>query len=122
MSSIQRQSEPEPQEAIIRLRGQAVILDSDLAELYGFAMKVFKQAVQRNLDRFPADFMFQLISTDTAAKAKSGREIGFHAAGFFTTLPRPQGGFASSLPIFSFQHFSFSAFQLLPLPCPRSKP
>ena len=42
------------------VRGQRVMLDSDLAELYGVATKVFNQAIKRNLDRFPADFMFQL--------------------------------------------------------------
>ncbi|OHC61615.1 MAG: DNA-binding protein [Rhodocyclales bacterium GWA2_65_19] len=42
------------------VRGQRVMLDADLAELYGVATKVFNQAIKRNIDRFPADFMFQL--------------------------------------------------------------
>jgi len=42
------------------LRHEKVILDSDLAELYGVATKVLNQAVHRNLARFPSDFMFQL--------------------------------------------------------------
>ena len=42
------------------VRGEKVLLDADLAELYGVATKVLNQAVKRNLDRFPADFMFQL--------------------------------------------------------------
>ncbi|TSD66316.1 ORF6N domain-containing protein [Inquilinus sp. KBS0705] len=42
------------------LRGQNVMLDSDLAELYGIETKVLNQAVNRNIDRFPSDFMFQL--------------------------------------------------------------
>jgi hypothetical protein len=41
-------------------RGERIILDRDLAELYGVAVKVLNQAVQRNLKRFPSDFMFQL--------------------------------------------------------------
>ena len=45
---------------ILLLRGQRVILDSDLAALYGVSTKVFNQAVKRNADRFPTDFMFQL--------------------------------------------------------------
>lgn len=45
---------------ILVLRGQKVMLDSDLAELFGVQTKVFNQAVTRNLARFPADFMFQL--------------------------------------------------------------
>jgi ORF6N domain len=60
MSSIQRQSGPEPQEAIIRLRGQAVILDSDLAALYGVTVKRLNEQVRRNPDRFPVPFAFRL--------------------------------------------------------------
>ncbi len=45
---------------ILLLRGEKVMLDSDLAELYGVETRVLNQAVQRNLVRFPADFMFQL--------------------------------------------------------------
>jgi hypothetical protein len=48
-------------ESRIRLiRGKKVMLDRDLAELYGVATKVFNQAVKRNSGRFPEDFMFQL--------------------------------------------------------------
>ena len=46
------------------LRHEKVILDSDLAELYGVSTKVLNQAVQRNIDRFPPDFMFQLIDNE----------------------------------------------------------
>jgi hypothetical protein len=42
------------------IKGQKVMLDSDLAELYGIETKVLKQAVKRNLRRFPDDFMFEL--------------------------------------------------------------
>lgn len=42
------------------IRGQKVMLDRDLAELYQVHTKVLNQAVQRNINRFPADFMFQL--------------------------------------------------------------
>ncbi len=45
---------------IYRIRGQKVMLDSDLGELYGLQTKVLKQAVRRNIDRFPEDFMFEL--------------------------------------------------------------
>ncbi len=45
---------------IYQIRGQKVMLDSDLAELYGVETKVLNQAVKRNLERFPASFMFQL--------------------------------------------------------------
>ncbi len=45
---------------IIWLRGQKVMLDSDLAELYGVETRVLNQAVSRNINRFPDDFMFEL--------------------------------------------------------------
>ena len=45
---------------VFLIRGEKVLLDADLADLYGVATKVLNQAVKRNLDRFPADFMFQL--------------------------------------------------------------
>lgn len=45
---------------IYEFRGQKVMLDSDLAELYEVETKVLKQIVRRNIDRFPEDFMFEL--------------------------------------------------------------
>jgi len=48
------------------IRGQKVMLDSDLAELYNITTKVLVQAVKRNLRRFPADFMFQLTNQEVA--------------------------------------------------------
>ena len=52
---------------ILTLRGQKVILDADLAELYGVPTKAFNQAVKRNADRFPPDFLFQLTARSGAA-------------------------------------------------------
>ena len=49
---------------IFTLRGQKIILDADLAELYGVPTKVFNQAVKRNADRFPHDFLFQLTAQE----------------------------------------------------------
>lgn len=49
---------------ILTLRGQKVILDADLAELYGVPTKVFNQAVKRNAGRFPPDFIFQLTDQE----------------------------------------------------------
>ena len=46
--------------AILLLRGQKVILDHDLANLYAVESRALVQAVKRNIERFPADFMFQL--------------------------------------------------------------
>jgi len=49
---------------IYLIRGQKVMLDADLAELYDVQTKVFLQAVKRNIDRFPDDFMFQLTKEE----------------------------------------------------------
>ncbi len=49
---------------IYLIRKQKVMLDRDLAELYGVETKVLNQAVKRNAERFPKDFMFQLSKTE----------------------------------------------------------
>jgi hypothetical protein len=51
---------------IRQLRGEKVLLDYDLAALYGVAVKVLNQAVKRNQERFPSDFMFQLTNEEAA--------------------------------------------------------
>ena len=67
------------EQKIYLIRGHKVMLDSDLAEMYDVATKVLLQAVKRNLNRFPADFMFQLNYQEVAAlrsqfvTSKSGR-------------------------------------------------
>jgi len=48
------------EQSILLVRGQKVMLDRDLASLYGVTTKVLNQAVKRHKDRFPEDFMFQL--------------------------------------------------------------
>ena len=57
-----------PVEAIVSkitiLRGERVLLDRDLAEMYGVETKQLKRAVRRNIDRFPNDFMFQLSNDE----------------------------------------------------------
>ena len=55
------------QHAIIQMRGNSVILDRDLAALYGVPTRALKQAVRRNLERFPTDFMFELSPEEFAA-------------------------------------------------------
>jgi hypothetical protein len=49
------------------VRGQRVLLDSELASLYQVETKALTRAVRRNVDRFPADFMFQLTADENAA-------------------------------------------------------
>ena len=52
------------EETILLIRGQRVILDADLAKLYGVTTKRLNQQVKRNSDRFPEDFMFQLTTEE----------------------------------------------------------
>jgi hypothetical protein len=52
---------------IVLLRGERVMLSTDLASLYGVEPRVLVQAVKRNLDRFPGDFMFQLSREEFAS-------------------------------------------------------
>ena len=58
---------------ILVIRGQRVLLDSDLAALYQVATKALTRAVRRNPGRFPADFMFQLAVEESASlRSQSG--------------------------------------------------
>ncbi|HOP08411.1 MAG TPA: ORF6N domain-containing protein [candidate division Zixibacteria bacterium] len=50
--------------SILVIRGQKVMLDMDLAELYGVTTKRLNEQVKRNIDRFPGDFMFQLTDAE----------------------------------------------------------
>lgn len=52
---------------IYTLRGHKVMLDTDLAELYGVEVKRLNEQVKRNIDRFPSDFMFQCNSSELEA-------------------------------------------------------
>jgi predicted DNA binding protein len=54
-------------QSILVVRGQSVMLDADLAELYGVSTKRFNEQVRRNQERFPADFMFRLTDQELSA-------------------------------------------------------
>jgi len=56
---------------IVAARGQAVLLDSDLAELYGVQTRALNQAMKRNLNRFPTDFAFRLSREEAGQLARS---------------------------------------------------
>ena len=49
---------------ILTVRNQKILLDADLAAIYGVPTKALNQAVKRNADRFPEDFMFQLTASE----------------------------------------------------------
>ena len=56
---------------ILNIRGKQVMLDRDLAQLYGVETKVLNQAVKRNIERFPEDFMFQLFHEEFESNLRS---------------------------------------------------
>ena len=58
---------PQIEQAILLIRGQRVMLDRDLAAIYGVSTGNLNKAVRRNLFRFPADFMFQLTADEAEA-------------------------------------------------------
>ena len=51
-------------ERIYEIRGQRVILDSDLSEIYGYTTKAFNQQVKNNIEKFDEDFMFELTDDE----------------------------------------------------------
>jgi hypothetical protein len=64
------------EKAIYLIRGEKVMLDRDLARLYDVSTAAFNQAVRRNRERFPEDFMFQLTSVEVAELNRSQIVIG----------------------------------------------
>ena len=71
MSNINLVSIERIEKTIYLIRGEKVMLDRDLADLYEVQTKALNQAVHRNLDRFPADFMFQLSEKEVAELNRS---------------------------------------------------
>jgi hypothetical protein len=81
-TSMTRPREENIHQRILTIRGHRVMLDVDLAELYDVPTKALNQAIQRNMDRFPEDFMFQLTEAEftglrsqfvTSKKKRGGR-------------------------------------------------
>jgi ORF6N domain len=76
---------------ILLVRGHKVLLDADLAALYGVATRVLNQAVKRNRERFPADFMFRLSAKELEAwrshfvMSNPGARMGLRRAPFAFT-------------------------------------
>ena len=64
------------EQVILLIRGQRVMLDRDLAGLYGVETKNLNKAVRRNLNRFPADFMLQLTLDEAQPCAASRFQFG----------------------------------------------
>lgn len=87
------------------VRGQRVLLDSDLAALYGVTTKAFNQAVRRNVERFPTDFLLQL----TEFEAKSLRSQ-------IVTLNTGRGHNLKYLPLAFTEHGAIMAATILNSP------
>jgi hypothetical protein len=66
-TSLELIAAPAIEKRILVVRGRRVMVDEDLADLYGVQTKRLVEQVKRNVERFPADFMFQLDETETAA-------------------------------------------------------
>jgi hypothetical protein len=109
---------------ILNIRNQKVILDADLAELYGVPTKVFNQAIKRNTDRFPADFCFQLTAREwTDLKSKmvatnlepaQKEEVTKNWSQFVTSSKRHRG--AAYLPTAFTEHGAIMAATVLNSP------
>lgn len=67
MKGRQTARDPVIEQRIVLIRGHRVMLDADLAQLYGVPTKRLNEAVRRNADRFPDDFMFQLTDAESGA-------------------------------------------------------
>ena len=86
---------------IVTVRGQSVILDADLAEMYGVATKVLNQAVKRNAARFPEDFAFQISAEEFAdlrsqvaipiSQGTTGSEVAPNWSQFVTSSSHHRG-------------------------------
>lgn len=72
---------------VYTIRSQQVMLDSDLADIYGYELKAMNQQVKRNIERFPEDFMFQLnkeeipndyLKSQFVTLNESGNKRGLH--------------------------------------------
>ena len=91
--------------AILILRGQRVLQDSELAALYGVSTKRFNEQVRRNRKRFPADFMFQLTAEETSSLRSQ-----------FATLKTGRGRHRKYLPYVFTEHGAIMAATILNSP------
>jgi hypothetical protein len=90
---------------ILVLRGQRVLLDADLARLYGVSTKAFNQAVRRNRNRFPDDFLFELDNQEVARSRSQ-----------FVTLKSGRGSNLKYAPLAFTEHGAIMAASILNSP------
>ncbi|MBI5772075.1 MAG: ORF6N domain-containing protein [Verrucomicrobia bacterium] len=105
---------PTIEAAIHMLRGERVILDADLAKIYGVETKVLKQAVRRNREKFPRDFLFELNLTEAVNLQHAGRFDDARSRSQIVTLKR--GGNIKHLPYAFTEHGAIMAANILNSP------
>jgi len=101
---------------ILTLRGQKIILDADLAQIYGVETRALNQAVKRNQDRFPDDFLFELTRAEIL---RISQTVISGTAGTFASLKsqfvisNPGRGGRRSLPLAFTEHGALMAASVL---------
>ena len=110
---------------ILTIRGQRVILDSDLAKLYGVTTKRFNEAFKRNRRRFPSDFAFRLSAQEFAVirsrivispAEANDRKVSGKMWSQFATTSKPQRRRLSNLPWAFTEHGAVMAANVLRSP------
>lgn len=105
MVSTDDESLPNIAKKIRIVRGQRVLFDSDLAQLYGVSTKRLNQQVRRNIDRFPADFIFTLTDQESAVLRSQ-----------FATLKAGSGSHRKYAPLVFTEHGAIMAATVLNSP------
>jgi len=102
------------EQCILLIRREKVILDADLAGLYGTTTKAFNQAIKRNLERFPADFMFQLTAEES--QVMRSRIVIANLRSQIVTSSFPAHGGRRYLPYAFTEHGALMAASILNTP------
>ena len=86
---------------LLLVRGQRVMLDSDLADLYNVPTKRFNEAVKRNMNRFPEDFMFQMTAGEwEILRSQFATSSSFHGGRRYRPIVFTENGVA--IPTYEF--------------------
>jgi hypothetical protein len=107
---------PAIEAAIHTLRGERVILDADLAKIYGVETRVLNQAVRRNRDKFPPDFLLQLNAQESRALNRSQSVTGSASRSRSQIVILKQGQNIKYLPLAFTDHGAIMAANLLNSP------
>jgi hypothetical protein len=102
---------------ILSIRNQKVILAPDLADVYGVETRALNQAVKRNAERFPEDFIFQLTATEFSALKHAGKVSGDGRAALRSQIVILESGRHAKYPPFAFtEHGAIMAATVLNSP------